>query len=69
MRYRLVRPDYMTQLDPALGEKQHQVFERLLQRSRAENRVQITRLTENLIEWSEKRGTDTTILQWDPEDG
>jgi hypothetical protein len=69
MRYRLVRASYMTPQDPALGERQRRVLENLLRRSRRENRIQITRLTESLIEWSEKRGTDTSILQWDPEDG
>ncbi len=59
----------MTPQDSALGEKQRRVLESHLRRSRRENRLQITRLTENLIEWSEKRGIDTSILQWDPEDG
>ena len=69
MRYRLVRADYMTPQDPALGEEQQQVLDSVLKRSQRDNRVQIARLTKKLIEWSEKRGTDRTILEWDPEDG
>ena len=69
MRYRLVRPDYMTSQDPTLGEEQHQILANLLQRSNRDQRVQIATLTANLIEWSEKRGTDRNILQWDPDDG
>lgn len=69
MRYRLVRVDYMTPQDPTLGEEQRRVLEDLLKRSQRENRVQIARRTKSLIEWSEKRGTDRTILRWDPEDG
>ena len=68
-RYRLVRADYMTPQDPTLGEEQRRVLESLLKRSQRENRVQIARRTKSLIEWSEYRGTDRTILQWDPEDG
>jgi hypothetical protein len=69
MRYRLVRANYMTPQDAALGENQRRVLKSLVVRSRRENRLQTMHLTENLIEWSEKRGTDTSILQWDPEDG
>ena len=69
MRYRLVRTDYMTSQDPALGEKQRLILGSLLKRSRRENRAQIAKLTKSLIEWSEKRGTDRTILQRDAEDG
>ena len=69
MRYRLVRQDFMTPQDPALGEEQKLVLENLLQRSRRQNRDQITKLTKSLVEWSEKCGADRTILQWDPDEG
>ena len=68
MRYRLFRPDFMTPQDTVLGEKQKLVLGELLQRARRKKRVQIVKLTKSLIEWSEKRGADRTILQWDPDD-
>lgn len=68
MRYRLVRPDYMTPQDTVLGEKQELILGELLQRARRKKRVQTVKLTKSLIEWSEKRGADRTILQWDPEE-
>lgn len=68
MRYRIVRSDYMTPQDTALGERQKMVLRELLQRARRQNRGQIVKLTNSLIEWSEKRGADRTILQWDPDD-
>lgn len=68
MRYRLVRPGFMTPQDPKLGERQKQVLQSLLARSRRDKREPIARLTTSLIEWSEKRGTDRTILQWDEDE-
>jgi len=68
MRYRLVRSNYMTSEDPALGERQRLVLEELLERSQHDGRTAIANLTKSLIEWSEQRGTDHTILQWDEDE-
>jgi hypothetical protein len=68
MRYRLVRPNFMTPQDPALGRMQQQVFDALLRRSRLQGKDKMVMLTNSLIEWSEKRGTDRTILQWDDDE-
>ena len=59
----------MTLEDPALGEEQQRVLVSLLKRSRRENRGKIASYTKDLIEYSEKRGTNRSLLQWDPEDG
>jgi len=67
MRYRIVRPNFMTPQDPALGEKQRLILEGLLKRCQRDNRIPITKLTKSLIEWSQERGVDRTILQWDDE--
>lgn len=67
MRYRIVRPSFMTPQDPILAEKQQLILEKLLRRSQRDNRVQIVKLTSSLIEWSQNRGVDRTILQWDDE--
>lgn len=70
MRYRLVRSDFMTPEDPELGQRQAQLFESLLKRAHDDGNLGIERLTRSVIEWSQKRGSDRTILQWDdsPED-
>lgn len=68
MRYRLVRPNYMTPQDAVLGTMQQQVFDELLRRSRRERKDKMVDLATSLIEWSEERCTDRTILQWDAED-
>ena len=69
MRYRLVRADYMTPQDPTLGDEQQRVLGSLLRRSRRENRDKMASYIKDLIKYSENRGTNRNLLQWDPEDG
>lgn len=69
LRYRLVRPDFMTPDDATLYDRQTRIFGALLKRANQTNRHTVVKLTQSLIEWCEKRGTDRTILQWDDNEG
>jgi hypothetical protein len=65
MRYRLVRPDFMSSEDPWLGVRQADVFSRLVKEAERRGRWRIADLTKDLIKWTEKQGTNRNMLQWD----